>query len=88
MCTYQTERVAVRGSGKGARGWFALSDASVYVDHPNHAPDDHSLNIDFLNPVLGADARVAVELSAGSARRLAEAILTSLEATPPGLMGD
>jgi hypothetical protein len=86
MCTYQTEKLDVEGSGKGAAGWFALSQATVYVDHPQHAPAEHTLNIDFLNPQRGPAARVAVELTAQSARALAAAIESALAATPPGLI--
>jgi hypothetical protein len=86
MCTYQTEKLDVEGSGKGAAGWFALSQATVYVDHPQHAPAEHTLNIDFLNPEQGPAARVAVELTAQSARALAAAIESALAATPPGLI--
>jgi Family of unknown function (DUF6295) len=85
MCTYLTEKLDVVGSGKGAAGWFALSQATVYVDHPQHAPAEHTLNIDFLNPAQGPGARVAVELTAGSARALAAAIESALAAAPPGL---
>lgn len=87
MCTYLTEHLAVEGSGKGAQGWFRLTDASVYLDHPVHAPAEHTLNIDFLNPARGAGARVAVELDPTSARALAEAILATLAAAPEGLVG-
>jgi Family of unknown function (DUF6295) len=86
MCTYQTEKLDVEGSGKGAAGWFALSQATVYVDHPQHAPAEHTLNIDFLNPQQGPAARVAVELTAQSARALAAAIESALAAAPPGLI--
>jgi hypothetical protein len=79
MCTYATERVSVRGSGKGRDGWFRLTDASVYLDHPFHADAEHTLNIDFLNPQEGAAARFAVELTSDSARRLAAAISTALD---------
>jgi len=85
MCTYLTENVDVEGSGKGTAGWFALSQASVYFDHPQHAPAEHTLNIDFLNPEQGPAARVAVELTAASARALAAAIESALAAAPPGL---
>jgi hypothetical protein len=85
VCTYQTERLRVAGAGKGATGWFALTDASVYFDHPVHASPDHSLNIDFLNPTEGPSARVAVELEPESALALAQAILTTLHAAPAGL---
>jgi Family of unknown function (DUF6295) len=81
MCTYQTERVPVTGSGKGASGWFSLSTASVYLDHPVHAPAEHTLNVDFINPGQGPSARVAVELDPASARSLAEAILFTLATT-------
>jgi hypothetical protein len=86
MCTYNTEKIQVTGSGKGASGWFALTDATVYFDHPVHAMADHTLNIDFLNPGRGASARVAVELTAESARALAAAIEAALAAVPPALV--
>ena len=88
MCTYLTEKIEISGSGKGPNGWFHLSDATVYFDHPVHAPAGHTLNIDFLNPAQGASARVAVELTAGSARALADAILASLASAPPDLVAD
>ncbi len=81
MCSYQTTVLEVAGSsGKGADGWFPLTTASVYLDHPVHAPADHTLNVDFLNPSRGPAARVAVELDPAAARALAEAILTMLDA--------
>jgi len=82
MCTYVTEHVQIIGSGKGSNGWFKLSEASVYFDHPVHVPLEHSLNIDFLQPELGPSARVAVELDVNSARRLAEAILSTISQAP------
>ena len=83
MCTYQTEHVQLTGSGKGPAGWFALSDATVYFDHPVHAVGEHTLNIDFRNPAMGPSARVAVELDPASARGLAQAIFASLEGAAP-----
>ena len=54
MCTYQTrEAWPLSGSGKGPAGWFRVSTATVYFDHPVHAPADHTLNIDFLAPSSG-----------------------------------
>jgi hypothetical protein len=81
VCTYRTEKFPVEGSGKGAGGWFSLREGMVYFDHPVHAPAEHTLNIDFLNPTLGPSARVAVELDPQAARALAEAILATLDAT-------
>ena len=82
MCTYQTVNLEVNGSGKGATGWFPLSEATVYFDHPVHYFAEHSLNIDFLNLEGEAPSRVAVELDPASARELARAILATLEAVP------
>jgi hypothetical protein len=86
MCTYLTEKAEITGSGKGADGWFSVTEASVYFDHPVHASAEHTLNIDFLNPGRGPSARVAVELTAESARALAKAIEATLASVPPGLI--
>jgi hypothetical protein len=82
MCTYRTDKLALNGSGKGPAGWFSLSSATVYLDHPAHYSADHSLNIDFLNLDDGALSRVAVELDPVSAGELARAILETLQAVP------
>ena len=80
MCTYSTEKIAVTASsGKGPQGWFPLQTATVYYDHPVHAPDEHTVNIDFLNPERGPSARVAVELSLDSARELLAALQVTVE---------
>jgi len=85
VCTYQTTSLPLRGSGKGAGGWFALSGATVYFDHPVHAGAEHTVNIDLRNPDRGPQARVAVELDPASARALALAILQTLADVPPAL---
>jgi hypothetical protein len=86
MCTYLTEKITVSGSGKGPAGWFSVTDASVYFDHPVHAQAEHTLNIDFLDPGAGPAARVAVELTADSARELIRAIQATLDSAPPGMI--
>jgi Family of unknown function (DUF6295) len=85
MCTYLTEKIAVDGSGKGATGWFAASEAMVYVDHPVHAPYGHTVNIDLLNPELGASARVALELTEETALALADAIRRAIASAPAAI---
>jgi hypothetical protein len=85
MCTYLTETVAIDGSGKGATGWFGLTQASVYVDHPQHAQYGHTVNIDFANPDLGPAARVAVELTEEAALALVQAIQAAIASAPEGL---
>ena len=78
MCSYITEKTAVVGSAKGKAGWMRIDTANVYFDHPYHAPLDHALSIDFINQSDGATERVAVELSAESARALVRSILAAL----------
>ncbi|MGH9303545.1 MAG: DUF6295 family protein, partial [Acidimicrobiales bacterium] len=85
MCTYATETVPIEGSAKGRgpdAGWFRISRATVYFDHPVHAMVEHTLNIDFADPTLGPSARVAVELTGESAMRLVEAIQLIVGAVP------
>ena len=79
MCTYITETAAIVGSAKGPHGWMRVDTANVYFDHPYHAPLDHALNIDFVAASGGPGDRVAVELSADSARELVRRILAALE---------
>jgi hypothetical protein len=87
VCTYATVTTTVDGSAKGPNGsWFHVTDASVYFDHPVHAAADHTLNIDLTDPSRGPSARVAVELTAASARALVEAITAALASAPEELV--
>lgn len=74
MCTYVTSHVEVGGSACNGDDWFRVDRAVVYFDHPQDAPLEHALCID----VWGANERVAVELDAVSALRLAQSILATL----------
>lgn len=86
MCTYATFRDSVSGSAKGPSGeWMRVSDITVYFDHPVHALAEHTLNIDVADPARGPAARVALELTASSARRLAAAIESALASVPEEL---
>ena len=78
MCSYIVEKARVSGSAKGASGWMRIDTANVYFDHPYHAPLDHALAIDFVCEADGGRERVAVELSAESARALVQNILAAL----------
>jgi hypothetical protein len=81
MCTDIVRRAQIAGSGKGANGWFELRQVTVTYDHPYHALYEHTLNLDFVDEAQGIGARVAVELTAASARLLAQEILAALEAS-------
>jgi hypothetical protein len=86
MCSYATVKTTLEGSAKGPEGsWFAVSDATVYFDHPVHALAEHTLNIDFAAPAKGPSARVAVELTAAAARDLVAAIQEALDSAPAKL---
>ncbi len=79
MCTMIVEKAEIAGAGRGQQGWFRLSQANVSFDHPDHMDGAHSVNIDFVNPDKGIAARIPVELSTESARKLAETILATLD---------
>ena len=84
MCTMIAERVQIEGSGKGTSSWFPVTQANVSYDHPFDAPMEYLLNIDFVNEDLGPGARVAVELSAESAKSLVVTILNVIEQAEAG----
>jgi Family of unknown function (DUF6295) len=86
VCTYTTVQSDVNGSAKGPGGsWLHVSQATVYFDHPVHAMAEHTLNIDLSNPAKDPAARVALELTAESARELVAAIQEALAAVPAEL---
>jgi hypothetical protein len=88
MCSYATVQTTLDGSAKGPdSSWFHVTDGTVYFDHPVHAMAEHTLNIDLADPSRGPSARVAVELTAESARRLMAAIEEALASAPPELTG-
>ena len=74
MCSWIVEKATITGSGKGTEGWFPLTQANVSFDHATNAFMENSLNIDFVNQDIGPSARIAVEISADSARKLVKAI--------------
>lgn len=87
MCTYATEHVQLAGSAKAAAGgWRGLGPATVYFDHPAHAQALHTLNIDFADPAGDPAGRIALELTAASARDLVAAIERALDGVPPDLL--
>jgi hypothetical protein len=79
MCSYIVEKVRMSGSAKGPNGWMRIDTANVYYDHPYHAPLDHALAIDFICEADGGRERVAIEISAESARELVAKILAALD---------
>jgi hypothetical protein len=87
MCTYATVQIPLQGSSAKGPGssWFRATDATVYFDHPVHAMAEHTLNIDISDPAKGPGQRVALELTAQSARELAAAIEAALASAPAGL---
>jgi hypothetical protein len=86
VCTYTTVQADLDGSAKGPdSSWFHAGRATVYFDHPVHAMAEHTLNIDLTDPDGDPARRVALELTAESARRLVAAIQEALAAVPDEL---
>jgi hypothetical protein len=79
-----TQRAAISGTGKGADGWFPVSEVNVSYDHPFNAPLEHAVNIDFVDEKQGPGARVAVELTVESALNLVKAIEAALAQAQAG----
>jgi hypothetical protein len=80
MCTTISETTAIRGVGKGQRGWFPITQATVAFDHATHNGTEHALLLDFANYDLGTDARIALEMDLASGRALLERLRAALEA--------
>lgn len=77
MCTYLSQTTPLHGSGlQQGDDWFAVDRAVIAFDHPQDALLDHALCVDVRGP---AGERLALELDADSARRLAESILAVLD---------
>ena len=80
MCTNISYVTGIRGSGKGGGAWFPVSQANVGFDHPVSAPFDHALLIDFVNPAMGVEARIAVEMNIASGKALLAQLQAAIEA--------
>ena len=80
MCTSIVEIVEAAGAGKSGDGWIELTHSVVSYDHPHHALLEEAITIDFVNASLGPGARVAVELTLESAKKLSCALAKAIEA--------
>ncbi|MDA8315580.1 MAG: DUF6295 family protein [Actinomycetota bacterium] len=80
MCTMIAMTAAVTGMGKGARGWFPITQATVGYDHATHSGTEHALLLDFTNYDIGVEARVALELDLESGRALLGQLQAAIEA--------
>jgi hypothetical protein len=80
MCTSIVEVVVSEGHGRGADGWFPVTQAVVSYDHPHHALLEEAIVIDFLNTSLGPSARAAVELTLDAAKALQGALARAIAA--------
>ena len=79
MCTMIAEKSVVNGYGKGTSGWIQVNQVNVSYDHPSQMTSEHALNIDFVDESQGLGARIAVELTPQSAKRLVELINVALD---------
>lgn len=79
MCTNVNVSASIAGSGKGVQGWFNVDRVNVGYDHPNFMREEYAIMMDFVDSKAGPAARVAVELSADSARELIATLQAALE---------
>lgn len=79
MCTMIASKTDVFGGGKGAHGWFPISQVIVGYDHTTFMRNEHALLIDFVNPSIDASARVAVELDIASGKALIAQIQAAID---------
>jgi hypothetical protein len=80
MCTMINETALITGVGRGASGWFPVTQANIGFDHATHTQAEHALLLDFVNPSLGAGARVALELNIASGKALLETLQAAIKA--------
>lgn len=80
MCTMIALKTPVTGGGKGAGGWFPVTQACVGYDHTTYLQNEHALLLDFMNPALDPGARVAVELDLASGKALLAQLQAAIEA--------
>jgi hypothetical protein len=80
MCTMIQMRTAVSGGGKGAAGWFPVTQVNLGYDHTSYLRQEHALLLDFVNPDLDPSARVAVELDIASGKALVAQLQAAIEA--------
>jgi len=80
MCTNISVQTPISGMGRGAAGWFPLTQANVGFDHASHTQSEHALLLDFVNPDMGVGARIAVEMDIASGRALIDKIQAAIAA--------
>ena len=73
-------QTAITGAGKGATGWFPVSQANVGFDHATHSQFEHALLLDFVNPDMGMSARIAVEMNIASGKALVAQLQAAIAA--------
>jgi hypothetical protein len=80
MCTMICEKTLITGVGRGAEGWFPITQANIGYDHATHSQAEHALLLDFVNPDLGVGARIALELNIASGKALLATLRQAIEA--------
>jgi len=88
MCTCIATTVPMAGAGKGAAGWFRVTEATVGYDHPSHSSAEHAILLDFTNRESGLSARVAVELDLESGRALLASLTETIRAAEASGVAD
>jgi hypothetical protein len=80
MCTMISLRTPVSGGGKGASGWFPVTQVNIGYDHTSYMQQEHAILLDFVNPSINPGARVAVELDLDSTRAFVAQLQEAIKA--------
>jgi hypothetical protein len=80
VCSYVSYATDVTAAGYARGEWIDVRSAVVSFDHSPRLAPSHVVSIDFRAGGADPSARVAVELDAASARRLAATIVAALHA--------
>jgi len=77
-CTGIVETSEISGSAEGRQGWFKLGQVVLSFDNAHHTTSQYSVSMDFVGESQGVGAKLTVELTPESARKLVDKIQTAL----------
>jgi hypothetical protein len=72
------ETSEISGGANGKQGWFKSGQVVVSLDNVYRISGQYAVSLDFIGESHGAFTKVTVELTPGSAKKLADLIQTAL----------
>jgi hypothetical protein len=77
-CTGIVESSEISGGANGKQGWFKSGQVVVSLDNVLHTGGQYAVSMDFIGESQSTFAKVTVELTPESAKKLADMIQTAL----------